>query len=266
LSDRTLKVDSPMMVGNDVSSWQEFLRDAFRSRWSIEYPIDVDGVYGVATRAATASFMRAWGVEDTGEALKDGLTPGWRSKLRNNDRTDEEKVRALSDEIKAYRRRLEARFERLLVCYPVNNLITDDNGWTGPNGHDGVDLITAWRGPLLAICDGIIRRVDSSGWWGNNPQPSPGHPISDGDGIIVLKCTITAGPFRPGLHFGYGHAEDATVREGDRVRAGQTIGLVGWARAPHCHFMCNDDPPVNGLYRGVGDRDPMPFLDFSSGK
>lgn len=27
--------------------------------------------------------------------------------------------------------------------------------------------------------------------------------------------------------------------------------------------MVNDDPPVNGLYRGVGDRDPKPYLQFA---
>jgi murein DD-endopeptidase MepM/ murein hydrolase activator NlpD len=264
VSERTFKVDSPLMEGDDVRAWQDFLHDAFRTRWGIEYPIEADGFYGVATRAATASFMRAWGVADTGDALENGLTAGWRSKLRRNDRTLEEETRSQSDEIKAYRRALEDRYERLHVCYPVNNLITDANGYSA--WHDGVDLITAWRGPALAICDGVIRRVSASGWWGNNPVATPGHPISDGDGIIVLECTVTAGPFRPGLKFGYGHTEGATVRPGDVVRAGDAIGRVGWARAPHVHFMVNDDAPVDGFYRGVGDRDPSPYLRFAEGK
>jgi hypothetical protein len=27
--------------------------------------------------------------------------------------------------------------------------------------------------------------------------------------------------------------------------------------------MVNDNPPVSGFYRGVGDRDPRPILDFA---
>lgn len=270
MSTRAFKVDSPLMDGSDVREWQEFLHDDFRNRWRIDYPIKVDGFYGVATRAATATFMKAWGAENAADALEHGLTARWRIKLRNNDRNADEDALAFSDATKAYRRELRERFTRILVCYPVVGLITDDNGWTGPNGHDGVDLITAWRGPALAICDGIIRRVSKGGWWGNNPQPSPGHPVSDGDGIIVLECTITSGPFAPGLKFGYGHTEEATVKEGDTVHAGQVIGHIGWARAPHIHLMINDDPPVKLVdgslfYRGVGDRDPASFLAFAGG-
>jgi murein DD-endopeptidase MepM/ murein hydrolase activator NlpD len=152
------------------------------------------------------------------------------------------------------------------VVMPVRtNMATNTNGWTGPNGHDGIDLICSPNQPLVAMCRSKVVRVSASGWWGNNPQPSPGHPVSDGDGIIILECLITAGPFRPGLHLCYGHGEHATVKAGDIVEAGQVIGKAGFARAWHVHFMVNDDPPVNGLYRGVGDRDPKPYLDFAKG-
>lgn len=261
MSDRTFKVDAPLMEGPDIDLWQTFLYDQFRSAWGIEYPIITDGSYGVATRAATASFMRAWGVLSAADALEDGLTPEWRIKLRNNDRTPAEQDRALSDERKDYRQALRDRYATMDVAYPCLHLVTDANGYS--SWHDGVDLITAWRGPALAICTGKIVRVSKGGWWGNNPTPSPGHPISDGDGIIILESTITAGPFRPGMHFGYGHTEEAVVSEGDHVHAGQVMGHIGWARAPHIHFMVNDDKPVDGFYRGTGDRDPAPFLDYA---
>lgn len=261
MSERTLKVDTPLIEGKDVTGWQQFLYEDFRSRWEVDYPIKDDGAYGVATRAATATFMRAWGVADTGEALSEGLTPWWRSKLRNSDRTEAEKQQAQSDAIKDYRDRLRDRYQSLDVCYPVNNLVTDANGWS--SWHDGVDLITAWRGPAMAIVTGKIVRVSTGGWWGNNPVPSPGHPISDGDGIIILESTVDVGPFKKGMHFGYGHTEEATVRVGDSVKAGDVIGRIGWARAPHIHAMMNHEPPRDGFYRGIGDRDPRPFLDWA---
>lgn len=150
------------------------------------------------------------------------------------------------------------------VAMPVvTNMATNTNGWTGPNGHDGIDLICAEDAPIRAMVKSRVVRVSAGGWWGNNPQPSPGHPISDGDGIIVLESLVDVGPFKPGLHLGYGHAEHATVKVGQVVEAGEVVGKAGYARTPHVHFMVNDDAPVNGLYRGVGDRDPRPFLDYA---
>lgn len=263
MSERTFKVDSPLMQGQDVLGWQRWLTSSSGfGRWGIEYPLKPDGYYGVATRAATATFMRAWGVVDTGEALENGLTDDWRIKLRNNNRNTEESTRAVSDEIKDYRARLRARTDNADVCYPCVGLITDANGWSA--WHDGVDLITAWRGPALAIVTGKIVRVSSGSWWGSNPQPSPGHPIADGDGIIILESTVDVGPFRDGMHFGYGHTEEATVKVGDHVQAGEQIGRIGWARAPHIHFLINDDPPVNGFYRGVGTMNPARFLQYAN--
>lgn len=262
MSDRTFQVKDTLMIGEDVKEWQKFLSDDFRSRWSIEYPIDVDGVYGVGTRAATASFLRAWGVESAAEAMESGVTPELRIKIRNDDRTERERELAFSEERKDYRDALRDRFEHTDVCYPVPNLITDSWGYH-PSVHDGVDLVCPWRQPLLAICTGKIVRVSASGWWGFSPQPSPGHPISDGDGIVILESNVTVGPFKRGLHFGYGHAERATVRVGEEVTAGQMIAHAGFARAAHCHFMVNDNPPVDGFHRGVGDRDPAPYLKYS---
>lgn len=156
--------------------------------------------------------------------------------------------------------------QALRVVMPVRHtdMAKNTNGWTGPDGHDGIDLLTPASEPLLAMCRSKVVRVSASGWWGNNPQPSPGHPISDGDGIIILESLVDAGPIKRGLHFCYGHAEHATVKVGATVEAGEVIGNAGFARAWHVHFMVNNDPPVNGLYRGVGDRDPMPYLDFAA--
>lgn len=149
------------------------------------------------------------------------------------------------------------------VAMPVEtNLATDTNGWTGPNGHDGIDLICPPNAPLHAICKSKVVRVSSAGWWGNNPQPSPGHPVGDGDGIIILESLVDVGPIKKGMHFGYGHAEHAVVKEGDLVEAGDVVGKAGFARAWHSHWMVNLIPRRDATphYRGVGDRDPLPIL------
>jgi murein DD-endopeptidase MepM/ murein hydrolase activator NlpD len=126
--------------------------------------------------------------------------------------------------------------------------------------HDGVDLICPANEPALAICTGTIVRVQAGGWWGKG-APSPA-VAAKGDGIIVLRCDIEAGPFKPGLLFGYGHAENACVKVGQKVRAGEKIGEAGLANAYHLHFMVHgpdQSPPLGG----TGDRDPMPYVDYA---
>jgi murein DD-endopeptidase MepM/ murein hydrolase activator NlpD len=250
------------MNGDDVEAWQQFLLEGFQ-KWNIAYPIIVDGDYGGQTRSATASFMRAWGVVSAQDAMATGLRPYWRSKLRGYNRSEIEQANFESDERKAYRAALRDRFEKSDVCYPVPNLITDDWGYH-PGVHDGVDLMGTWKQPVLAICSGRIVRVSDSGWWGKGAHATAGHPVSDGDGIIILECLVEAGPFKRGMHFGYGHTEPAVVEEGQYVKAGTLIGRMGWANGAHVHFMVNDDAPVDHFYSGRGDRDPMPFLDYAN--
>lgn len=259
MSDRTFQLDTPHMRGNDVEAWQNWL-NSHLSFWEVDYSIPEDGDYGQATRDLTASVAHGMGI-DALEAMKSGVTPALRVKMRNADLTDDEIGRAhvrRTTWLPAFRR----RYARKDVSTPIAVILGDSWGWH-PGVHDGVDLICAWKAPLLAIVTSKIVRVSSSGWWGNNPRPSPGHPVSDGDGIIILEANVNVGPFRAGMHFGYGHAEGATVKVGDQVKAGSLIGHAGFANAAHVHFMVNDDKPVNGLYRGVGDRDPKPFVDYA---
>lgn len=155
-------------------------------------------------------------------------------------------------------RRVIARHSQGHVSLPVSPIISSSWGYH-PGVHDGIDLITDGDDEIVAICDGTVIRAASSGWWGKGARPSNGHPISDGDGVIVLRSTISAGPFRPGQNFVYGHAEHPTVRRGQKVKAGQRLGRAGFANAWHIHFCVNgrsDD-------RGVGDRDPRAHLDYA---
>lgn len=149
------------------------------------------------------------------------------------------------------------------VHAPILPILTHSNGY-GP-GHDGVDLISEANDEGWAICDGVVVDSRASGWWSKGAQASHGHPISDGDGIVQIKCTVDAGPFRKGLVFGYGHAEDSRVEIGQTVKAGEVICRAGFANAWHFHFMCNggDKRRADGGYSGVGDRDPWPFVSYA---
>jgi murein DD-endopeptidase MepM/ murein hydrolase activator NlpD len=189
--------------------------------------------------------------------MEDGVTPHLRTKLRNRRFSVAEWARYQGSRRK-YRAALRKRFAGGgHVHTPVSRIITDSWGYH-PGKHDGIDLICPPNATLFAICDGTIIRADASGWWGLGAPDDPALKAK-GDGIIVLRCATDVGPFRTGLNFCYGHAEHATVHEGQHVQAGDVIGKAGLANAWHTHFMVNNNHDA----RGVGDRDPRPYTDYA---
>jgi len=245
---RTFKAKGSMR-GVDVRLWQITLRKQFHT-WQVDYPLAADGHYGPVTRSATRDALKGLGIAQ--DAMRDGITPQLRRKVRNKHLTPTEKARYAARA--AWRRQLRKKFTGKGVAAPITKILTSANGWAG-KGHDGVDLICNPNVPIMAICDAEVIDVRGGGWWGKSPSGD----VTKGDGIIQLKCLTDVGPFKKGMHFGYGHAEHATVKKGDRVKAGEVIGKAGLAVAWHIHFMVN----AGGTTRGVGDRDPMPFVNYA---
>ncbi len=96
------------------------------------------------------------------------------------------------------------------------------------DGHKGIDLVTTDR-EVYSATDGTVRVsvYDPSGW---------GNYISIGD--------------KNGLRHIYCHLERALVKEGDTVKAGQSIGIMGKtgnATGVHLHYQINfaDGTPQN---------------------
>jgi murein DD-endopeptidase MepM/ murein hydrolase activator NlpD len=143
------------------------------------------------------------------------------------------------------------------VSTPMKHILEDSWGYHPPV-HDGIDLICPTSEPLLAICRAKVVRADAGGWWGKGAPADPALKAR-GDGIIILRSLIDAGPIKAGMNLCYGHAEHATVKVGQTVEAGQMIGHAGFANAWHTHFMVN----MRGDTKGVGDRDPKPVVDYA---
>ena len=105
----------------------------------------------------------------------------------------------------------------------------------GTRRHEGVDIFAPRGTPAVAAADGYITRT------GENKLG--GHVVWLAD--------------NQGQHLYYAHLDKQLVQPGQRVRAGDTLGLVGntgnaRTTAPHLHF---------GIYRGGrGAVDPWPFL------
>lgn len=250
MSDQVLRVETPHMKGSVVEGWQRTLASQFDD-WNVNYPLVIDGDYGVASRSAAATVLYGLGIDRT--EMEDGITPALRIKVRNKDLSSAERERYnLRDD---WRQRLREKHEGGDHVAPIlAKIITSSWGWRGAKIHDGVDLICNANAPIFALCDARVIDVRASGWWGKTPSGD----VSKGDGIIQIACTTDVGPFKRGMHFGYGHAEHAQVRRGELVKAGTVLGKAGFAVAWHIHFMANK----GDTEKGRGDQDPMPFVDY----
>lgn len=253
MSTRALKIKNPPMRGSDVKLWQQQILDIGKS-WNVHFPLKVDGNYGMATRSFGK--MVLYGRGYTYEDMEKGITPMLRSQMRHPERRSAAvKARANSAERKKFRDNLREKFEGDEdVAAPISRILTMAWGWHPPV-HDGIDLICGPNAPIYAICDAKVIDVRSGGWWGKAPSGN----TALGDGIIQLECTNSVGPFRKGMHIGYGHAEKAEVKEGDKVEAGTLIGRAGLAVAWHIHLMVNK----GGTEKGIGTMDPRPFVDYA---
>lgn len=260
MSERTFKVGAGI-AGPDVRAWQESLHAELR-RWGIKRPgrlLTIDGEYGAQTRATTSLVLKGLGIPQ--ERMAHGVSPWLRTKVRARrlDRSEGARMLARWPWRVAF-----VRKQNSAVSSPLAVITTDTWGWH-PGVHDGLDLGCPEGEPLRAMVAGKIVRADAGGWWGLGAKPSPGHPISDGDGIVILEVGENVGPFRKGMHVGYGHAESARVKKGDHVEAGEIIARAGWANAPHVHLMVNNGKHrrADGTPLGIGDRDPAPFYRYA---
>ncbi len=263
IAHRDLIVVDPPMQGRDVANLNRAVRQRLEMR-RIDIPAPVHDKFTQAAALAAIEAGYFLGLlEDTILATDKGrrvCTQGAQAIIREPvRRSDEQLARARSRRVQVARGpRYYEELSGGQLAVPVDPILQHSNGFAA--GHDGVDLICEADDVIYAICDARVIDVRAAGWWGKGAQASHGHPISHGDGIIQIQCLVDKGPFKKGMHFGYGHAEKAVVHAGQVVKAGQKLGRAGFANAWHLHFMVN----AGSTTKGIGDRDPMPFVRFAA--
>ncbi len=262
IAHRDLIVTDPPMKGRDVANLNRAVHQRLEMR-RIDIPSPVHDMFTQAAALAAVEAGYFLGLrEDTVLATNKGrrvCTEGAQAIIREPERRTPEQIARAKSRVGQVARgpRYYAQLSGGHVATPVDPILTHSHGFTG--GHDGVDLICEADDVVYAICDARVIDVRAGGWWGKGAQASHGHPISHGDGIIQIECLVDKGPFKKGLHFGYGHAEKASVHVGQVVKAGQKLGHAGFANAWHLHFMVNS----GNTTKGIGDRDPMPYVHFA---
>ena len=125
--------------------------------------------------------------------------------------------------------------------FPVRGRVTWGDGLGAGRGHRGQDLLAKCGKPVVAAQAGQVKIVDYQGSGAGN--------------FVVIKSKKTK------FDYVYMHmAKRASVSRGDRVDAGDQIGIVGTtgsSTACHLHFEMWTQP---GWYRGGDVENPKPYL------
>ena len=106
----------------------------------------------------------------------------------------------------------------------------------GQRSHEGIDIFAPKLTPVIAATDGYITGVREGGIGGKT---------------IWVRATGR------NIHLYYAHLDKQLVQEGQEVKKGDTLGLVGNTgnakyTPPHLHF---------GIYTSSGPIDPFPFVN-----
>ncbi|HEY7531345.1 MAG TPA: M23 family metallopeptidase [Nitrospiraceae bacterium] len=144
----------------------------------------------------------------------------------NKEATNQEQI--LQDLSQAAEQK-SSRWSATPSIWPVKGWITSGFGprispfTEKPTWHDGLDISAAANAPVQAPAQGRVTSVGFDSKLGNMVK------LDHGFGIETL----------------YGHLAKALVKEGQRVKRGDVVGLVGstgLATGPHLHYMVK----VNG--------------------
>ena len=104
-------------------------------------------------------------------------------------------------------------------CFPIKKIKSSSYGWRWGRPHSGIDIALNVGDPIHAAFDGVVRLAKYNGGYGN---------------CIVIRHYNN-------LETLYGHLSKIKVKVGEKVKAGDVIGLggsTGHSTGPHLHFEC----------------------------
>jgi murein DD-endopeptidase MepM/ murein hydrolase activator NlpD len=153
----------------------------------------------------------------------------------------EDRAQTLRDKLKELTKIQEDKLTYIASTpsvWPVKGWLTSDFGYRrspftlAADFHPGIDIAAAWGTPIMAPADGVITFAGMKGGYGKMVV------IDHGFGVVTK----------------FGHTSELLVKEGDKIKRGTKIALVGntgHSTGPHLHYEVHaDGVPV----------DPMKYL------
>ncbi|HSA58536.1 MAG TPA: peptidoglycan DD-metalloendopeptidase family protein [bacterium] len=150
----------------------------------------------------------------------------------------EDRVVTLQDKIKELTKIQEDKLTYIASTpsvWPVKGWVTSDFGYRrspftlAADFHEGIDIAAARGTPVSAPADGVVTFAGYKGGYGKMVV------IDHGFGIVTK----------------YGHTSEFFVKEGDRIKRGTKIALVGstgHSTGPHLHYeIYSDGVPVDPM-------------------
>lgn len=104
-------------------------------------------------------------------------------------------------------------------CFPIKKRKSSSYGWRWGRPHSGIDIALNTGDKIYAAFDGVVRMAKYNGGYGN---------------CVVIRHYNN-------LETLYGHLSKIKVKVGEKVKAGDVIGLggsTGHSTGPHLHFEC----------------------------
>lgn len=133
---------------------------------------------------------------------------------------------------------------------PVKNArLTSKFGWRnigfGKEWHQGVDLASTGKVPIVASAGGIVTRAQAFSSYGN---------------VVMIRHTIHGKTYETN----YAHLDSSCVQVGQKVKQGQQIGIMGntgRAFGVHLHFEIHNGLWQTGQPNAV---DPMKYITLTN--
>lgn len=135
----------------------------------------------------------------------------------------------------------------MFKCPVQNARLTSKFGWRTIQGkkewHQGIDLASTGKVPIYASADGVVIRTGVLGTYGN---------------VVMIQHTINGKRYDTN----YAHLDSYSVKVGQKVKAGQQIGIMGntgRSFGVHLHFEIHNGAWKSGQPNAV---DPMKFINL----
>jgi murein DD-endopeptidase MepM/ murein hydrolase activator NlpD len=186
---------------------------------------------GMFAGTGTDVFQDLFDQELSSQMLGEGPGLGLADSIVGNSRIDSQPIHGLPPALQAYGAQGSSEDRALPDVLPVDGRVSSVFGSRKDpirgtqRDHHGLDIAAPEGTDIRAVRDGVVRFADEMGGYGQ---------------IVIVD-------HGDGLETRYAHCSELIVQEGEKIRAGERIALVGStgrSTGPHLHFEArqNGDP------------------------